>query len=385
VKAQITRRIADRWVGFTLSQILWRVFNRKDLSAGRVQTPVLGWIIERNEEFKKKIYKVVLDLGRREIAFLVEDKALAYEMQREPEKIRVMWGKEWEEEKGTPPPYTTDTILQDSRLPADKTMEILQELFEKGFITYHRTDSTRVSEFGKYSVAKPIIAKDFGEEMFYPRSWGEGGAHECIRPTRPIRPDELRLMMSLGSVEFEDPKNTLRIYSLIFNRFLASQMIPAKVKLAEIIVLYNGFAYVEEVVREILQDGYNLVLPNIRVWDGELQVKGVNFLKVPKVQPYTQGTLIQEMKKRGLGRPSTYAQIVKTLLERGYVVEKKGYLFPTKMGIVVYKFLSGKFGEFVSEEFTRKLEEEMDIIEEGRKDFVETLREIYGIKGYLQP
>jgi reverse gyrase len=264
-------------------------------------------------------------------------------------------------------------------------MEILQELFEKGFITYHRTDSTRVSEFGKYSVAKPIIAKDFGEEMFYPRSWGEGGAHECIRPTRPIRPDELRLMMSLGSVEFEDPKNTLRIYSLIFNRFLASQMRPAKVKLAEIIVLYNGFAHVEEVVREILQDGYNLVLPNIRVWDGELKVKGVNFLKVPKVQPYTQGTLIQEMKKRGLGRPSTYAQIVKTLLERGYVVEKKGYLFPTKMGIVVYKFLSGKFGEFVSEEFTRKLEEEMDIIEEGRKDFVETLREIYGIKGYLQP
>ncbi len=385
VKAQITRRIADRWVGFTLSQILWRVFNKKDLSAGRVQTPVLGWIIERNEEFKKKIDKVVLDLGGREIAFLVEDKALAYEMQREPEKIRVMWGKEWEEEKGPPPPYTTDTILQDSRLPADKTMEILQELFEKGFITYHRTDSTRVSEFGKYFVAKPIIAKDFGEEMFYPRSWGEGGAHECIRPTRPIRPDELRLMMSLGNVEFEDPKNTLRIYSLIFNRFLASQMRPAKVKSAEIIVLYNGFAYVEEVVREILQDGYNLVFPNIRVWDGELQVKGVNFLKVPKVQPYTQGTLIQEMKRRGLGRPSTYAQIVKTLLERGYVVEKKGYLFPTKMGIVVYKFLSGKFGEFVSEEFTRKLEEEMDIIEEGKKDFVETLREIYGIKGYLQP
>ncbi len=385
VKAQITRRIADRWVGFTLSQILWGIFNRRDLSAGRVQTPVLGWIIERFEEFKKKVDKVILDLGGKELSFLIEDKAIAYAMAKEPQRIRVMWGKVWDEEKGPPPPYTTDTILQDSHLAADKTMDILQELFEKGFITYHRTDSTRVSEFGKYSVAKPIITKDFGEEMFYPRSWGEGGAHECIRPTRPIKPDELRLMISLGSVEFEDPKNTIRIYSMIFNRFLASQMRPAKVRMAEVIVLFDGFAHVEEVVKEIIQDGFNLVLPKLKVWDGSLEVKNVVFLKVPKVQPYTQGTLIQEMKRRGLGRPSTYAQIVKTLLDRGYVVEKGGYLFPTKLGIKVYRFLNAKFGELVSESFTRKLEDEMDTIEEGGKDFVETLREIYRVREFLQP
>ena len=385
VKAQITRRIADRWVGFTLSRILWRVFGRNDLSAGRVQTPVLGWVIERHMEYKKKVDKVVLNFGTNEISFLVENKPVAYEMASNPSKIRVMWGKEWEEEKNPPPPYTTDTILQDSRLPADKTMDILQELFERGFITYHRTDSTRVSDFGKFSVAKPIIAKDFGEEMFYPRSWGSEGAHECIRPTRPIKPNELRLMISLGSVEFNDPKNALRIYTLIFNRFIASQMRSAKVKVAEVIVLFDAFAHIEEVVREILQDGYNLVLPNIRVWEGELEVKDLRFLKVPKVQPYTQGKLIQEMKRRGLGRPSTYAQIVKTLLERGYVVEKNGYLFPTKLGIKVYKFLGGKFGNFVSEEFTKKLEEDMDLIEDGKRDFVETLREIYGIRRFLQP
>ncbi len=385
VEAQITRRIADRWVGFTLSQILWGIFNRRDLSAGRVQTPVLGWIIERFEEFKKKVDKVILDIGGKELSFLIEDKAIAYAMAKEPQRIRVMWGKVWDEEKGPPPPYTTDTILQESHLAADKTMDILQELFEKGFITYHRTDSTRVSEFGRYSVAKPIITRDFGEEMFYPRSWGEGGAHECIRPTRPIKPDELRLMISLGSVEFEDPKNTVRIYSMIFNRFLASQMRPAKVRMAEIIVLFDGFAHVEEVVKEIIQDGFNLVLPKLKVWDGSLEVKNVVFLKVPKVQPYTQGTLIQEMKRRGLGRPSTYAQIVKTLLDRGYVVEKRGYLFPTKLGITVYRFLNARFVELVSEDFTRKLEAEMDKIEEGGKDFMETLREIYRVREFLQP
>ncbi|MEO0169832.1 MAG: DNA topoisomerase, partial [candidate division WOR-3 bacterium] len=293
------------------------------------------------------------------------------------------WGKEWEEEKSPPPPYTTDTILQDAslklKLSAQKTMQVLQDLFENGVITYHRTDSTRVSDVGKYSVAKVYIEKVFGEDMFYPRSWGEGGAHECIRPTRPITPDELRLMLNIGSIQLEDPKNALRVYSLIFNRFIASQMKPAKVKMADLIITFNGFAHVEEIVKEIVEDGYNLVLKNITAIKGDITIKGVKFSKVSKALPYTQGTLIQEMKKRGLGRPSTYAQIVQTLLERGYVIERRGYLFPTKLGISVYRFLKSRFDEYVSEDFTRKLEKEMDEIEEGKKEYMDTLRELYKV------
>ena len=383
VKAQITRRIADRWVGFTLSRILWDKYNRKNLSAGRVQTPVLGWIIERAYEFKKKIDKVTIETGVGSFSFTVEDKSLVYEMKNHPERFRAFWGKEWEEEKSPPPPYTTDTILQDAslklKLPAQKTMQVLQDLFEKGVITYHRTDSTRVSDVGKYSVAKVYIEKVFGEGMFYPRSWGEGGAHECIRPTRPITPDELRLMLNIGSIQLEDPKNALRVYSLIFNRFIASQMKPTKVKMAEVIITFNGFAHVEETVRDIVEDGYNLVLKNLAVFKGDITIKGVKFSKVPKALPYTQGTLIQEMKKRGLGRPSTYAQIVQTLLERDYVIEKRGYLFPTKLGISVYMFLKSRFDEYVNEDFTRKLEREMDEIEEGKKEYMDTLRELYKV------
>ncbi len=381
VKAQITRRIADRWVGFTLSRILWRRFGRKTLSAGRVQTPVLGWIIDRAFEYKNRIDKVVVYVGNNRISFTVEDKSLAYEMRKNPEKFSLYVSMTYDEEKSPPPPYTTDTILYDAsrrlKLSADKTMRILQDLFENGIITYHRTDSTYVSEVGRFSVAKPYISKKFGEDMFMPRIWSKEGAHECIRPTRPITPDELRFMLSIGSVNLDDPKNALRVYRLIFNRFIASQMRSAKVKMAEVMLSFNGFVHTEVVPMKILSEGYNSVLRDISPFGEELRIDKVEFLKVPKSYPYTQGTLIQEMKNRGLGRPSTYAQIVQTLLERGYVVEKNGYLFPTRLGIRTYMFLKSKYADFISEEFTRELEKEMDEIEANRKDYMETLGQIY--------
>lgn len=381
VKAQITRRTADRWVGFTLSRILWRRFGQKTLSAGRVQTPVLGWIIERSFEYKNRVDKVIVYVGNNRISFTVEDKSLAYEMRRNPQKFGLYVSRTYDEEKSPPPPYTTDTILYDAngrlKLSADKTMKILQNLFENGIITYHRTDSTYVSEVGRFSVAKPYISKTFGEDMFVPRVWSREGAHECIRPTRPITPDELRFMLSVGSVSLDDPKNAIRIYSLIFNRFIASQMRSAKIKMAEVVISFNGFIHTEVVSIKILSDGYNLVLRDISPIGEDLKIDKVEFLKVPKNYPYTQGTLIQEMKNRGLGRPSTYAQIVQTLLERGYVVERKGYLFPTSLGIRTYMFLKRKYADFISEEFTRELEKEMDEIEANRKDYMETLKQIY--------
>ncbi|AAC07187.1 reverse gyrase [Aquifex aeolicus VF5] len=390
VKAQLVRRILDRWVGFTLSHILWDAFGKKWLSAGRVQTPVLGWVIKRYEESKEKKGEILLHVNDFPLKIEIEDLMFAKEIFKDLELADISLSNPQEEEKRPLPPYTTDTVLEDANeklhLSAHKTMKILQELFEAGYITYHRTDSTRVSDAGKYLVAKPYITKMFGEEYFYPRSWGEGGAHECIRPTRPLEPKDLEFMITAGIAEFEDPENALKVYELIFKRFMASQMRPAKVITEEIILKLPYFEWKERVVTEVKEHGFDLMYPTFKVFPKKekLEITHKEFREVPKVYPYTQGTLIQEMKRRGLGRPSTYAQIVQTLLERHYVVEEKGFLIPTDLGREVYEYLTKHFPEWTSEELTRKLEEAMDKIERGELDYMEVLKEVHRIKVLLK-
>ena len=390
VKAQLVRRILDRWVGFTLSHILWEVFGKKWLSAGRVQTPVLGWVIKRYEEAKQKKGEILLKINEYPVKIDIEDLRFAKEVFKDLELADILLENPREDEKRPLPPYTTDTILEDANaelhLSAPKTMKILQELFEGGYITYHRTDSTRVSDAGKYLVAKPYITQKFGEEYFYPRSWGEGGAHECIRPTRPLEPKDLSYMIAAGIAEFDYPEETLKVYELIFKRFMASQMRPAKVKIEDLIIKLPYWEWKEPVVVEVLQRGFDLMFPTFKVFktEGALKITEKEFREVPKVPLYTQGSLIQEMKKRGLGRPSTYAQIVQTLLERHYVVEEKGHLIPTELGIKVYNFLTENFPEWTSEELTRELEEAMDKIERGELDYMEVLKEVHKIKKLLK-
>ena len=390
VKAQIVRRVLDRWVGFTLSRILWKVFGRNYFSAGRVQTPVLGWVIERYRESRKKKGEVEFKIGEHTFRMEIEDTKLAKSVYEELDLARIYIAEEKEEEKLPPPPYSTDTILQEAgdrlRLSAQKTMRILQNLFEAGLITYHRTDSTRVSEAGRFNVAKPYITERLGEELFQPRSWGEGGAHECIRPTRPLDPKDLRLMISGGLIDLEDPQNSLKVYELIFKRFMASQMKPAKVKVATLKVELPYFEWETKVVTEIIEEGYNLVLRHIRTFPRRdiYSIDSKDFRKVPKVSLFTQGSLIQEMKRRGLGRPSTYAHIVQTLLDRGYVIERKGRLIPTKMGIQVYEYLKGNYPEYTSEELTRKLEEAMDKVERNEVDYTKVLKEVHKVKELLR-
>jgi len=390
VKAQLVRRILDRWVGFTLSHILWHVFKKRWLSAGRVQTPVLGWVIERYERSKEKKGEITLWFGDYPLKIDIEDLSLAREVYKNINQANITLKNPREEQKNPLPPYTTDTVLQDANeklhLSVPKTMNLLQELFEAGYITYHRTDSTRVSDAGKYLVAKPYITKKFGEEYFYPRSWGEGGAHECIRPTRPLEPKDLEFMISAGIANFQDPKNTLQLYELIFKRFMASQMRPALVLVEDLILTLGDFEFTQSVIVEILKNGFDLVFPYFKLFPKreELFPDRSEFREVPKVYPFTQGTLIQEMKRRGLGRPSTYAQIVQTLLERRYVVEEKGFLIPTELGIKVYTFLRENFPEWTSEELTRRLEEAMDKIERGELDYMEVLKEVHRIKELLR-
>ena len=390
VKAQLVRRVLDRWVGFTLSRILWKVFGKNYFSAGRVQTPVLGWVIERYKKSKEKKGEIEVRIEGHSFRIEIEDLRIAKSVYEDLDLARIYLVGEREEERVPPPPHTTDTILQEAgdrlRLSAQKTMRILQNLFEAGLITYHRTDSTRVSEAGKFGVAKPYISERFGEEVFTPRTWGEGGAHECIRPTRPLDPKDLRVMVAGGLLDLEDPQNSVRVYDLIFRRFMASQMKPARVKVAELRIELPYFEWASPVVLEILEEGYNLILKHIRTFPRKerYDIEEKSFRKVPKVSLFTQGSLIQEMKRRGLGRPSTYAHIVQTLIDRGYVIERKGRLIPTKKGIQVYEHLTKNYPEYTSEDLTRRLEGDMDRVERGEVDYIEILKEVHRVKDLLK-
>ncbi len=392
VKAQLTRRVVDRWVGFVLSRRLWRAFGRKRLSAGRVQSPVLGWVIERAEEAKQKKGRISFLLFGHRFVLDLEDPDFAAEVAKEIEGFfswRIV--SEREEEKHPLPPYTTDTVLQEASqklgYSTRETMNLLQELFESGLITYHRTDSTRISEVGRYQVAKPYISAHFGEEFFYPRAWGEGGAHEGIRPTRPRDAGEVRYMVGAGLVSLSRPDQALKLYDLIFRRFMASQMRPAKVVVTTLSLETPSYHWEEELITRLIEEGFEKMYSTFSVVEIQKEAlpEKVEFKRVPKVELYTEGSLVQEMKKRGLGRPSTYAEIVTTLIQRRYVkVLPGGRLYPTRLGRKVYQYLKEHFPREVDEELTRQLEEAMDQIEEGKLDYQEVLRKAYQIRHYLE-
>jgi reverse gyrase len=387
VKAQVLRRVADRWVGFEFSKLLQSAFGKQWLSAGRVQTPVLGWIIEREKEYRQKVYRVVVTIderGKLRVEWSFEKKEAAEEFYSRLSQIRVELKEQREELRNPPPPFSTDTMLKSAsdayRWSLPKTMSLAQTLFELGYITYHRTDSTRVSDYG-IGIARQYIGEEFGEAYFHPRAWGEGGAHECIRPTRSIDPEELRTLFLSGQTEGLTREH-LQLYELIFRRFMASQMKPVKLRVYRLGIQTSGGELELEVPAEVLEDGWNrlvtidLYSPLIGVLDVSRKKQ---LLSQPKAYLYTHGELVQEMKKRGIGRPSTYASIVEKLLERGYVIENKGFLIPTKLGKEVYGYLQSReeVHEFLREEFTSRLEELMDRVEEGKEDYVDILNNLY--------
>ncbi len=388
VKAQIVRRVADRWVGFSLSQHLWKVFKKNWLSAGRVQTPVLGWVIERYNESKERIGVITVETEGGKFSFKFED---LKEFKRViPDKVKVKVVELKEVEKNPRPPFNTGELLKEAsdrlNLSADRVMEIAQELFESGFITYHRTDSTRVSTAGM-GVAKEYISDKFGPEFVKLRPWGEGGAHECIRPTRPLDLNALKTLVTVSGSTAKMTSEHFAVYDLIFRRFIASQMIPVEVLEVKLLLklLPTDVETEDESIVKILKDGWNLVEP-LKVQELPFEVKEgetyyfdvVSYTRrtVPRVFPYTQGELVEEMRRRKIGRPSTYAKIVQTLLDRRYVVQKGRFLYPTKLGIGVYNYLREHFPHYTSEEFTRELEELMDRVERGEVDYQEIIKSL---------
>ncbi len=373
VKAQIVRRIEDRWIGFVLSQKLWKAFKRTNLSAGRVQTPVLGWIIEQAEKYKrKKKISVLPDLG------LVIERGVG-----DVANVEIKLVSKKEEDRVPLPPYTTDELLKDAsmilKLSSSETMKLAQNLFENGLITYHRTDSNRVSDLGLK------IAEEYLGEDFYGRRWGlkdktAEGAHECIRPTRPWDRYMLQRMIYEKVISPETlGRKHLALYDLIFRRFMASQC--------------KGFHIVNKVYKIKVNDSELLEERITKAWGRAFELyKSVKVEKelplgrfktrvevkfVPEAYPYTQADLVRLMKEKGLGRPSTYATIIEKLFIRGYISERGRFIYPTHLGRKVNSFLNQRYGEFVSEERTRVLNEKIDKVEVGSKDYFEVLRELY--------
>ncbi|RMF30730.1 MAG: reverse gyrase [Candidatus Nitrosothermus koennekii] len=380
VDAQMVRRIEDRWLGFELSQILWNVFNNKTLSAGRVQTPVLGWIIDRYDQYirsKQYVLTLTLENGFRfNINYKEKPQLRLKELScKLEEEVREVDPK---------PPFSTDSLLYEAfkqlHFNANQTMQLAQDLFELGLITYHRTDSIRVSKEGM-ELAKRYLEQTL--DNFNARGWSKEGAHECIRPTKPL--DLNALLDYIREVNIKNiTPNHLKLYSLIFKRFIASQMKSAKIRyqIADIIELNTRI----EFPISIEDYGFTSILP-IRIYDkikSRVKITYSSIKKKPTIYPYTQGELVKDMKDKGIGRPSTYSIIISKILDRRYAIDSKGFLIPTKLGRKVYDFLSTNYKKVVSEEFTRELEAKMDEIEEGA-DANKILLELYELYKSIKP
>ena len=401
VKSQIVRRVEDRWIGFTLSRHLWAVFGERWLGAGRVQTPVLGWAIDRYRQWESgKGYILVYSVKEtgEKIRVYVKSREEADKL-KNAGVLETVEAEVFSETVAPPPPYTTDALLYDAnrrlKYSASFTMKLAQDLFESGLITYHRTDSTRVSKTGM-GIAKTYLEKRGLEDHYYPRQWGEGGAHEAIRPTRPLDAEELRKLVYEGTIRVPIKLTGahFKLYDMIFRRFIASQMSPStpvkarvKARIGSVEVEYTG-------VISPGKEGFHLVDPprtlswlELAARRGSIPIVFEKKVRGSTVRLYTTGDLVRLMREKGIGRPSTYAKAIEANRRHGYIVlsKKLNYVIPTKRGVKVYNYLAERFHHLVSEETSRRLEEVLDGIEEGRIDPAEALDSIGSMIGRLVP
>lgn len=417
VDAQQARRILDRLVGYLISPILWRIFYY-GLSAGRVQTVGLRLILEREEEidaFTPEEYwtvegRFISARGEAFDAQLVrkgEEKIeLKSKEQVDPvlEELRkssfVVDKIERKEKKRNPqPPYITSTLQRDAarrlRFSAKKIMLIAQQLYEGidlgskervGLITYMRTDSVRVSRQAREQ-ARGFIESHFGKSYVpsnarrFRQAKDAQDAHEAIRPTDVMRtPESLKRYLS---------KDQYAIYELVWRRFVASQMESARFDVTEVFVrageytfkasgrvmIFPGFL---KVYNEEAQNGEGELPP---LSEGERltvdSMEGIQHFTEPPPR-YTEATLIKDLEEKGIGRPSTYANIVSIIQEREYVIKQRGKLVPTELGKQVWITLKGFFPEVFDTSFTARMEEELDKVEGGKDRWQDVVQDFYG-------
>jgi len=427
VDAQQARRVLDRLVGYQVSPLLWDKV-RRGLSAGRVQTVALRLIVEREREikaFEKKEYWTI-------DAHLAANKPPAFDARflgkgeerievpnaEEAEKIRAFVEKaDWlvrsvdkkERRRNPTPPFTTSKLQQDSsrklRFSVKRTMMIAQRLYEGvelgeeglvGLITYMRTDSTRVSNEALGEV-REMIGKEYGPQYLpeqpntFKSKKGAQEAHEAIRPTSAVRhPDSIKQYLK---------EDEFKVYKLIWQRFVASQIMPAVFDQTTVdidakkdsdsfwfrvtgsVLKFDGFLKVYEESKESkdeedeelkhklppLEPGQKLTLRELKPEQ--------HFTEPPP--RYNEASLVKELEERGIGRPSTYATILTTIQERQYVTKIGGKFAPTEIGLVVTDLLIENFRDIFDVAYTARLEEELDEVEEGKEKWTDALDEFY--------
>jgi len=427
VNAQQARRILDRIVGYKLSPFLWKKV-AKGLSAGRVQSVALRFVVEREREIEnfvpQEYWTIVARLKKTDEksspsefeALLVKKNGkvipkLEIKTKKEAEKIiKDLEGATYsvekiekkETKKNPLPPFTTSTLQQEAwkklKFPAKLTMRIAQQLYEKGYITYHRTDSLNLSILSLFS-AKKFIIENYGESYWagFPRKYKAKGrsqeAHEAIRPTYPNRtPEKLKIQAKLET-------NQYRLYDLIWRRFIACQMAQAVFDSTTIDIKAknpapyqrktSGSGYTFRATGQILKfEGFLKVYP-LQFLDKELpELKEKEILNLKKLIPsqhftqppprYTEATLIKALEENGIGRPSTYAPIISTIQERNYVAkDSKKRFFPTEIGMIVNDLLVSHFPKIVDVGFTAEMEKNLDLVAENKKKWTDVCWEFY--------
>jgi DNA topoisomerase-1 len=397
--AQEARRVLDRLVGYDLSGLIWKKV-RYGLSAGRVQSPALRIIMEREREiraFKSHAYWVITANTKTK-----KGDTLIFTCTEEPTDFKVVeqiikLGREnaWkitniEESKmkrAPRAPFITSTLQQSasSRLgfAPSKTMSIAQKLYEAGHITYMRTDSTNLSKVALAQIAN-IVEKRFGKEYLQFRTYNKKSknaqeAHEAIRPTH----------FDLEKAGVTDEQK--RLYRLIWERAVSSQMSDADILRTRVIsnidskdkipdfqingsrVLFPGWLKADPEAR-----GEDVELPELTQGD-KISLIDINNEKKATQPPgrYSEAGLIKELEKRGIGRPSTYASIIRTIEERGYVEKENKALKPTDTGDVVSSFLEANFMHYINDTFTAEMEDSLDDIANGDKQYLKVLKDFY--------
>ena len=395
-KAQEARRVLDRLVGYDLSGVIWKKV-RYGLSAGRVQSPALRILVEREREIKAFIpeayYPISAEFKNKDGAVLqmncveeIKDMARAEEITAIGEKSiwKVKDIEETEIKRTSRPPFTTSTLQQaaSSRLgfTPSRTMGIAQKLYEGGHITYMRTDSTNLSALA-IKEAGDVIKKEFGDKYAETKSFKSTSknaqeAHEAIRPTH------LSIEKAGGN---EDEK---KLYALIRSRTLASQMSDARIARTKIIACSNNLPNFAVTGSRVIFDGWlkadpdavgeDVILPKTEK-DDELKLEKMVWVEKFTEPPsrYSEAGLVKELDKKGIGRPSTYASIIKTLETRQYVEKVGKSLKPTDTGEVVISFLEEHFLKYVDYDFTAEMENELDDIAGGKAQYVTTIKKFY--------
>ena len=420
VDAQQARRVLDRIVGYKISPVLWKKVKR-GLSAGRVQSVAVKLIVDREEEIENfipeeywNIYADLLEPNSKkkfQATFYGKDgKKLEIHTKEEVDKIlkNIEKGKyivadvKKGEKKRTPaPPFTTSTMQQEASrklsFTLKKTMSVAQGLYEGvhvgekgtvGLITYMRTDSTRISDEAR-AVAKEVITQKYGasyyENRYYKTKQNAQDAHEAIRPTYiDLEPEKIKDYLTTDQY---------KLYRLIYNRFIASQMANAiyDTVTANIDVnnynfrangqtlKFKGFMtlYVETIEGEKEEEDNSI--PELTI--GQEVKKEKLEAKQSFTQPparYTEASLVKALEEKGIGRPSTYSPTITTILERRYIQKEQKQLIPTDLGKIVNKLLVENFPDVINVEFTAKIEEEFDEVAEGKEPWKQVIREFYG-------